>query len=54
LGWTLSERLLFSITGANLLHAHHLEVSPTAAALQLGPVGVEIGRKVFADMRWKF
>lgn len=54
LGWAFSERLDLSFTGTNLFHARHLEVSPTAAALQLGPVGVEIGRSFFAEMRWKF
>jgi iron complex outermembrane receptor protein len=54
LGWALSERLDLSVTGANLLHAHHLEVAPIANTLQLGPVGVEVARNVFVDMRWKF
>ncbi|HTI66545.1 MAG TPA: TonB-dependent receptor [Caulobacteraceae bacterium] len=52
--WAVSDRLELSLTGANLLHARHLETAPTASTLQLGPVGAEIGRSVFLDTRLKF
>jgi len=53
-GWTASEFLEVSITGTNLLHPHHLEFGTTTAPLQLGATGVETGRSVFVDTRWKF
>jgi iron complex outermembrane receptor protein len=54
LGWAVTDRLELSLTGANLLHARHLETSPTANTLQLGPVGVPIGRSIFLDGRLRF
>ncbi len=53
-GWAVSPRLQVSLTGQNLLHAHHLEFGSTTAPLQLGAVGVETGRSVFLDTRWRF
>jgi len=52
IGWTVSENLELSLTGANLLHAYHAEFGTTQNTLQVGPVGVRIGRSVFAAIRW--
>jgi hypothetical protein len=41
-------------TGSNLVHPHHLEFGTAASPLQLGPTGVETGRSVYVDGRWKF
>ena len=46
LGWTLSPRLQVSLSGFNLLHAHHLEFN--------GVPEVEVGRSVYADVRLRF
>jgi iron complex outermembrane receptor protein len=47
-GWRLTERLEFSITGANLLHEQHLEFASNGIA----PISVP--RSVFARTRWRF
>jgi iron complex outermembrane receptor protein len=52
--WAVSPSLEISLTGANLLHDHHPEFGETAAAVQLGASGVETGRSVFLDTRWRF
>ena len=54
IGWALSDRVELSLTGANLLHAHHAEFGSTSASLQLGAIGVESRRSVSADLRWRF
>jgi iron complex outermembrane receptor protein len=54
IGWAVTDRIEISLTGANLLHDRHLETAPVPSALQLGPVGVPIGRSVFLDTRLKF
>lgn len=45
-GWRASKTLEISVTGDNLLHAHHLEYP--------APDGELIGRTVFAEARWTF
>jgi iron complex outermembrane receptor protein len=52
LAWALSKSLEVSITGTNLLHAHHLEFGSTPSAVQLGPLGVETGRSILVGFRW--
>ena len=54
IGWTVSPSLEISLTGSNLIHAHHLEFGTTAAPLQLGSTGVETGRSFFIESRWRF
>jgi iron complex outermembrane receptor protein len=54
IGWTVSPSVEISLTGSNLIHPHHLEFGTTSAPLQLGATGVETGRSVFIDGRWKF
>ena len=54
LGWNVSRRLEISLSGANLLHAHHLEFGTTPAVIQLGPTGVETGRSVYLETRLRF
>jgi len=44
LGWNVTDRLLLSVSGRNLLHARHVEY----------PGGVAIPRTVFADLQWRF
>jgi iron complex outermembrane receptor protein len=46
LGWHVSKTLDISITGSNLLHAHHLEYP--------APDGEEVARTVYAETRWTF
>jgi iron complex outermembrane receptor protein len=46
-GWHVSHALELSLSGANLLHAHHLEAS-------LASGGEEIGRSVLAQGQWRF
>jgi iron complex outermembrane receptor protein len=43
LGWKLSDRLLVTLTGSNLLHAHHVEY----------PGGDAVSRKVLAGLQWR-
>jgi iron complex outermembrane receptor protein len=52
--WAVSDSLVVSLTGANLLHAHHAEFGTTPAPLQLGRTGVRVGRNFFFDARWVF
>ncbi len=54
IGWTVSPAAEVSLTGSNLLHPQHLEFGTTAEPLQLGASGVETGRSVFIDARWRF
>jgi iron complex outermembrane receptor protein len=54
IGWTASPSVEISLTGSNLIHPHHLEFGTTAAPLQLGATGVETGRSVIIDGRWRF
>jgi iron complex outermembrane receptor protein len=54
IGWTVSPSVEISLTGSTLIHPHHLEFGTTAAPLQLGATGVETGRSVFIDSRWRF
>jgi iron complex outermembrane receptor protein len=54
IGWTVSPSVDLSLTGSNLIHPHHLEFGTTAAPLQLGSTGVETGRSVFIESRWRF
>lgn len=53
IAWMVSDELELSLTGSNLLHAYHAEFGTTSNTLQVGPVGVRIGRSVFAAARWK-
>jgi iron complex outermembrane receptor protein len=54
IAWPVTRRIELSLTGSNLLHAHHLEFGSTSAPLQLGASGVESGRSVSVDARWRF
>jgi iron complex outermembrane receptor protein len=54
IGWAVSSSMEITLTGANLIHPHHLEFGTVPAPLQLGPTGVETGRSVFIDGRWRF
>jgi iron complex outermembrane receptor protein len=54
IGWAISPRAEVSLAGSNLLHPEHLEFGTTAAPLQLGASGVETGRSVYIDGRWRF
>jgi iron complex outermembrane receptor protein len=54
LGWAVSDSLILSLTGTNLLHAHHAEFGTTASPLQVGRTGVRVGRNFFIDARWVF
>jgi iron complex outermembrane receptor protein len=54
IGWAVSSSMEITLTGANLIHPHHLEFGTAPAPLQLGPTGVETGRSVFIDGRWRF
>ena len=54
LRWMVDDRLEVVLVGSNLLHRRHLEFGSTAAAFQLGSSGVETGRSVFVDTRWRF
>ncbi len=46
-GWHVSRALELSLSGTNLLHAHHLEAAATSG-------GEEIGRSVIAQGQWRF
>jgi iron complex outermembrane receptor protein len=46
IGWNVSRRVQFSLSGLNLLHARHQEFPAPAAH--------EAVRTVFADMRLRF
>ncbi|HEY4338945.1 MAG TPA: TonB-dependent receptor [Steroidobacteraceae bacterium] len=54
ISWAISSSVSIALTGSNLIHAQHLEFGTTAAPLQLGSTGVEVGRSVFVDVRAKF
>jgi iron complex outermembrane receptor protein len=51
--WTFSPAVALALTGANLIHPHHLEFGTAGAPLQLGPTGVESGRSVFLEVQCK-
>ena len=46
LGWQVSRSTELSLTGDNLLHAHHTEFPP--------PTGYEIARSISINARWNF
>jgi iron complex outermembrane receptor protein len=52
--WAVNQMLELSLVGANLLHDQHLEFGSTQASVQLGASGVETGRSVFVNSRWRF
>jgi iron complex outermembrane recepter protein len=54
IGWAVSPSLEVSLTGANLFQPNHLEFGTTSAPLQLGATGVETGRSVYAQVRFRF
>ncbi|HEX4050069.1 MAG TPA: TonB-dependent receptor [Steroidobacteraceae bacterium] len=54
IAWTVSPAAEISLRGSNLLHPEHLEFGTTSATLQFGASGVETGRSVFIDGRWRF
>jgi len=54
LGWSVTDRLELSLTGANLLHRHHAELGTVSSRLQVGPVGTRIGRSVLVGARQTF
>jgi iron complex outermembrane receptor protein len=54
IAWAPSSNLEISVTGSNLLHAYHAEFGTTQNTLQVGPVGVRIGRSVSGVLRWRF
>ena len=51
ISWDVSRWAEISLTGSNLLHAHHLEFGTAGTPLQLGPTGVESGRSIFLQGR---
>jgi len=54
IGWNVSKSLEISLRGLDLLHRNHVEFGTTTSTLQVGPIGVETGRSVFLDAKWKF
>jgi iron complex outermembrane receptor protein len=54
IAWAMTPKVELAITGANLLHDHHPEFGTSNAQLQLGSSGVESGRSVTIDARWRF
>lgn len=54
LGLPVGDSLELSISGFNLLKAHHPEFGNMRSAVQLGESGVETGRSVVVDARWRF
>lgn len=54
IAWAASDKLEISLTGSNLLHAHHAEFGTTTNTLQVGPVGLKIRRSVLLATQWKF
>jgi iron complex outermembrane receptor protein len=50
LGWHVTPQLDLSITGENLIHAHHLETDTGNTP----PNDMEIPRKVIVGVRWSF
>ena len=54
IGWPVTRNVELSLSGANLLHAHHLEFGDGAASVQLGATGVESERSVSLGARWRF
>jgi iron complex outermembrane receptor protein len=53
-GWAVSPSLELSLTGANLFQPNHLEFGTAPAPLQLGATGVETGRSVYVQARFRF
>jgi iron complex outermembrane recepter protein len=54
IGWSASRAVQLSLTGSNLLHAHHLEFGTAPTPIQLGSTGVESGRSIFVEIRAQF
>lgn len=54
LGWMVNKHVELAITGSNLLNEHHPEFGSGNAQVQLGSSGVETGRNVSLDARWRF
>jgi iron complex outermembrane recepter protein len=54
IGWAVSASVEIALSGYNLLHPHHLEFGTAATPIQLGPTGVETGRSVLIESRWRF
>jgi iron complex outermembrane receptor protein len=50
LGWMPIKNLEFSITGQNLLHAHHPEFNPSFLQTQRA----EVERSVYGKITWRF
>ena len=53
LAWSVLPSLELSVKGSNLVHSQHLEFGTTAAPLQLGSTGAEIGRAYYLEVRWR-
>jgi iron complex outermembrane recepter protein len=53
IAWTASPSMSLALTGSNLIHPRHLEFGTASAPLQLGATGVETGRSVFLEIRYK-
>ena len=54
LGWAVTKSVELSLSGFNLLHDHHPEFGAAKAAVQVGATGVETGRSIVLDARWRF
>jgi len=54
LGWAVTESVELSLSGFNLLNDHHPEFGSVRSTVQLGASGVETGRSVVLDARWRF
>ncbi len=54
IGWSIQPALEISLTGFNLLHAHHLEFGTGSTPIQLGPTGAETGRSILLQLRSHF
>jgi iron complex outermembrane receptor protein len=52
--WAMTERVELSLTGSNLLHAHHPEFGAAISSVQVGASGVETARSVVVGARWRF
>ena len=52
IGWKVTKSLEVSLTGDNLLHAHHAEFYPSAVTATT-PI-VEVGRSYFFNTTWRF
>jgi len=54
LGWAVTKSVELSVSGFNLLNDHHPEFGTARSSVQLGASGVETGRSVVVDARWRF